>query len=144
MTEATQRHFTIDQANATLPLVRRIVSDLLDLHPRWRAAVVAFEMEQSRVSAAGETDDARATRLEAGLPSSMDGGAQFREPVVQQVAQRRQVGLSGEVHGFSGSSRRFSNPDRRRRLMRVKARTTQRVATCPSCDLSQGSPLPQT
>ncbi len=66
MTETTVRHFTIAQANATLPLVRRIVNDLLDMHPRWRAAVTAFEIEQSRVSAAGETPDARATRLEAG------------------------------------------------------------------------------
>ena len=66
MTETTVRHFTTGQADATLPLVRRIVSDLLDLHPRWRAAVAEFEAEQARVSAHGETAAARATRLEAG------------------------------------------------------------------------------
>lgn len=66
MTETAVRHFSIDQAEATLPLVRRIVSDLLDLHPRWRAAVAAFEAEQAIVSASGETPAARTLRLEAG------------------------------------------------------------------------------
>jgi hypothetical protein len=66
MTEAVVRYFTIEQANSTLPLVRRIVGDLLQLHPRWRAAVVAFETEQAAVTALGETDAARLARLEAG------------------------------------------------------------------------------
>lgn len=66
MTEAAVRRFTIDQANATLPLVRRIVGDLLQLHPRWRATVAAFEAEQAVVSASGETEAARLARLEAG------------------------------------------------------------------------------
>ena len=67
MTEATIRHFTVEQAQATLPLVRRIVSDLLDLHPRWRTAVAAFEAEQAIVTASsGETPTARTMRLEAG------------------------------------------------------------------------------
>jgi len=66
MTETVIRHFTVEQAQSTLPLVRRIVSDLLDLHPRWRTAVAAFEAEQAVVSASGETPAARALRLEAG------------------------------------------------------------------------------
>ncbi len=67
MTEATIRHFTVDQAQSTLPLVRRIVHDLLELHPRWRTAVAAFEAEQASVTAtSGETSSARTARLEAG------------------------------------------------------------------------------
>lgn len=67
MTETTIRHFTVEQAEATLPLVRRIVSDLLELHPRWRTAVAVFEAEQARVTAtSGETPNARVMRLEAG------------------------------------------------------------------------------
>ncbi|HEY4319962.1 MAG TPA: DUF2203 domain-containing protein [Gemmatimonadales bacterium] len=66
MTETAVRHFTIEQADATLPLVRRIVRDLLGLHPRWRAAVTAFELEQSRLGGGAESDASRAARLEAG------------------------------------------------------------------------------
>ena len=66
MTETVLRQFTIAQANATLPLVRRIVRDLLDLHPDWRSAVAAFEAAQVATTASGETDVARVARLEAG------------------------------------------------------------------------------
>ena len=38
------RIFTVDEANRTLPLVRRIVGDLLDEYPRWRAAVSHYEV----------------------------------------------------------------------------------------------------
>src|SRR5690606_41853028 len=40
------RHFTPASANATLPLVSRIVDDLMTLHPQWRQAVSAFALEQ--------------------------------------------------------------------------------------------------
>ncbi|MEP6589845.1 MAG: DUF2203 domain-containing protein [Gemmatimonadota bacterium] len=60
------RHFTVEQANATLPLVQRIVRDLMDLHPRWRAAVAGYEAAQVEVTANGETDSAREARLAAG------------------------------------------------------------------------------
>ncbi|HEY3934526.1 MAG TPA: DUF2203 domain-containing protein [Gemmatimonadales bacterium] len=74
MTDAVMRYFTVEQANATLPLVRRIVSDMLQLHPKWRAAVAAFEAAQAGVSASGETDDARMQRLEAGrLAGEIEG-----------------------------------------------------------------------
>jgi hypothetical protein len=38
------RIFSVDEANRTLPLVRRIVGDLLDEYPRWRAAVSHYEV----------------------------------------------------------------------------------------------------
>ncbi len=65
MTDAP-RQFTVESANAALPLVRRIVADLMALHPRWRDAVTAFELAQVDVSAAVESDEARDARLLAG------------------------------------------------------------------------------
>lgn len=36
--------FTLEEANSTLPLVRRIVGDLLEEYPRWRSAVAHYEV----------------------------------------------------------------------------------------------------
>ncbi len=66
MTDSPRRHFTPAQADATLPLVRRIVGDLQELHPRWRRAVAAFEAEQVAAHPDAESEAARAARLEAG------------------------------------------------------------------------------
>ena len=38
------RFFTVAEAQRTLPLVRRIVADLMSEYPRWRAAVGRFEL----------------------------------------------------------------------------------------------------
>lgn len=40
----TPRIFSLREAEATLPLVRRIVGDLLAAHPRWRELVARYEV----------------------------------------------------------------------------------------------------
>jgi len=39
-----RKYFTLADANRTLPLVKRIVADILSLHPRWRDLVAKYEL----------------------------------------------------------------------------------------------------
>ena len=39
-----KKYFTLDQANKTLPLVRKIVVDITTLHPKWRDLVNRYEL----------------------------------------------------------------------------------------------------
>ena len=43
MSSATTRTFTVEQANRMLPLVRRIVRDIVDSHQTWQRAVQSYE-----------------------------------------------------------------------------------------------------
>ena len=43
MSSAATRTFTVEQANRMLPLVRRIVRDIVDAHRSWSTAVKAYE-----------------------------------------------------------------------------------------------------
>lgn len=54
--------FTVDQANRTLPLVRRIVDDIVHEHRRWSEAVVQLDVLASALAA--ETPDPRIAPLE--------------------------------------------------------------------------------
>ncbi len=39
-----RKYFTLAEANRTLPLVKRIVADLMALHPQWRDLVAKYEI----------------------------------------------------------------------------------------------------
>ena len=43
MSSAATRTFTVEQANKMLPLVRRIVRDIVDTHRAWQRTVQAYE-----------------------------------------------------------------------------------------------------
>ena len=43
MSSAATRTFTVEQANRMLPLVRRIVRDIVDAHLTWQNAIKAYE-----------------------------------------------------------------------------------------------------
>lgn len=60
------RTFTLAGANATLPLVSRVVADLVRLHAVWRAAVTSYELAQADADASEESAMAREARLEVG------------------------------------------------------------------------------
>jgi hypothetical protein len=56
--------FTVEEANSTLPLVQRIVRDLLEEYPRWRSAVSHYEVLSGGARADwGETPELLDARL---------------------------------------------------------------------------------
>ncbi|HEU5174870.1 MAG TPA: DUF2203 domain-containing protein [Gemmatimonadaceae bacterium] len=54
--------YTVERANRTLPLVRRIVEDIVVSHQRWRERILELDLLASAVRA--DAPDARATELE--------------------------------------------------------------------------------
>lgn len=54
--------FTVDHANRTLPLVRRIVEDIVREHRRWQEAILELDLLVSGVRA--DLPDPRAAALE--------------------------------------------------------------------------------
>jgi hypothetical protein len=63
--------FTVDQANRTLPLVRRIVEDIVREHRRWQEKILELELVASTAAsavaagkAAADTSDERVAALE--------------------------------------------------------------------------------
>jgi hypothetical protein len=59
--------FTVDHANRTLPLVRRIVEDVVRSHRRWQEAIVELDLLVPGVRA--DLPDPRATALEREIQS---------------------------------------------------------------------------
>jgi hypothetical protein len=59
--------FTVDHANRTLPLVRRIVEDVVRSHGRWQEAIIELDLLVPGVRA--EFPDPRATALEREIQS---------------------------------------------------------------------------
>jgi hypothetical protein len=61
------RVFTVEQANRTLPLVKRIVEDIVREHRRWQEKILELELVSSTAAAA-----AVAAERSAPSPSSAD------------------------------------------------------------------------
>jgi hypothetical protein len=81
--------FTVDQANATLPLVRKIVADIVRQHAGWREKILELDLASSNAQAEG--DHAEAQRLErevqalareiAGFQRELDAlGIELKDP----------------------------------------------------------------
>jgi hypothetical protein len=86
--------FTVDQANSTLPLVRRIVQDIVAEHPRWKDLVSRYEL-----AAAGARAEWGESPEQLDLRREIDSVAVRINGYVDELAQ---VGclLKGFEHGL--------------------------------------------
>jgi hypothetical protein len=85
--------FTVDHANRTLPLVRRIVEDIVRQHRRWQEAIVELDLIVSGVRA--DLPDPRAIALEREIQQIAADIDQFQgelEALGIQLKDRR-IGL---------------------------------------------------
>ena len=85
--------FTVDQANRTLPLVRRIVEDIVREHRAWQEALVELDLLVSGVRA--DQPDPRAAALERHVQAVAKDIDQFQgelESLGIQLKDRR-IGL---------------------------------------------------
>jgi hypothetical protein len=82
------RLFTLEEAERTLPLVRRIVADLVEAYPAWRAGVGEYEAlslgaspergESAEMIAAREAVTAHASRIDGYLRELGEIGCVFK------------------------------------------------------------------
>ncbi len=81
MAETAQKYFTVDEANATLPYVRRIVQDIVAEYTTWRDAIHRYE-----VLAAGSTSDEGETDEQVSLRAEVDAIAQRINRYIDELA----------------------------------------------------------
>jgi hypothetical protein len=92
MSESTVKYFTVDEANATLPYVRRIVEDIVADYHRWRDCIYRYEvLAAASKSDEGETDEQVAVR------EDVDGIAQRINGYINEL-----VGVGCIFKGFEG------------------------------------------
>lgn len=82
--------FTVEQANKTLPLVRKIVEDIVQQHRRWRETIIELDL----VASAARPDEPRerAEELERqalALARELDGYQRELEDLGIQLKDRR-------------------------------------------------------
>jgi hypothetical protein len=90
-----ERLFTLEDANRTLPYIRRVVADLVRDYREWQDTLAQYELAAARVRAAADgvaADSGDAQRLEARAASLASG-------IEAYLAEIATVGA--EVKGFA-------------------------------------------
>ena len=84
------RTFTVDDANRTLPLVRRIVEDVVKQHRLWREKILELDLVASSTRADEPRERANALEKEAQeLAREIDGYQKELEDLGIQLKDRR-------------------------------------------------------
>lgn len=77
-----RKYFTLAEANRTLPLVKRIVGDIMTLHPQWRDLVSRYE-----VAAAQAKPEWGESREQLELRNQVEGVAREINGYLQELEQ---------------------------------------------------------
>src|SRR5471032_1768641 len=94
--------FTVEQANRTLPLVRKIVEDVVQQHRRWREAILELDLVASTARADDPRDRAEQLEREAhSLARELDGYQRELEALGIRLKDRR-LGLVDFPSEMSG------------------------------------------
>ena len=84
------QQFTVEQANRTLPLVRKIVEDVVQQHKRWREAILELDLVASTARPDDPRDRAEQIERQAqGLAKEIDGYQRELEALGIQLKDRR-------------------------------------------------------
>jgi hypothetical protein len=82
--------FTVEQANKTLPLVRKIVDDVVQQHRRWREAILELDLVASTANPDASRDRAEELERQAlALARELDGYQRELEELGIQLKDRR-------------------------------------------------------
>jgi len=102
---AGKKYFTRDEANRTLPLVRRIVQDIVDEYGRWKESLATYELAAG-TQRAGEPESAEAM----GLRERVD---EIARTINGYIAELEQVGcvLKGFDDGLVDFRARLDDRD---------------------------------
>lgn len=93
--------FTVDQANRTLPLVRKIVEDVVAQHRRWRDVILELDLAASNAHADDpRTDPAELERRAQAIARELEGyqrelvdlGIQLKDPRLGLVDFPSEIG----------------------------------------------------
>lgn len=90
--EAPSKYFTLDEANRTLPYVRRVVEDIVAEYQQWRDRISHYE-----ILAASATADEGESPEQVALREEVDQIAQRINALIQELTS---VGC--EFKGFEG------------------------------------------
>jgi hypothetical protein len=84
------KSFTVEQANRTLPLVRRIVEDVVRQHRMWRECILELDLIASAVHAEDARERAETLQREAqAIAREIDGYQRELEALGIQLKDRR-------------------------------------------------------